>query len=85
MQSAESPHHEDEFLKQGMENGLRDCIDGLPELQKMSIELFYFESKSYQEIAQIMSTDKEQIRSFIQNGRRNLKTCMEQKTGDHHQ
>lgn len=58
---------------------LRDCIGKLPEQQRGSIELFYFEDKSYQEIAMLKKEELGKIRSFIQNGRRNLKICIEQK------
>ena len=59
---------------------LRDCIGQLPEQQRESIELFYFEEKSYQEIAAMKKEELGKIRSFIQNGRRNLKICLEKKS-----
>ena len=69
-------HPDDEYLMQHRENGLKECIEQLPPQQKRSVELFYFETRSYAEIAQIMSVKKENVRSYIQNGRRNLKNCM---------
>ena len=79
MQSGENRHHEDEFGQLARENGLIDCLDKLPQAQKQSIELFYFQSKSYQEIADLMTLNKEQVRSHLQNGRQNLRICMDQK------
>jgi RNA polymerase sigma-70 factor (ECF subfamily) len=82
MQSEPQEHPPDELFHQRRENGLRSCLDKLPEAQKQSIELFYFESKSYQEIAEILTVDKEQVRSHLQNGRRNLKNCMDKHDED---
>ena len=55
------------------------CIEQLPEDQKQAIKLFYLEEKCYKEIVDITNTDINKVRSFIQNGRRNLKICMEKK------
>ena len=47
----------------------------LPELkrgQKECVEKFYLEQKSYQEIAQLLSISLNQVKSHIQNGKRNL-------------
>jgi RNA polymerase sigma-70 factor (ECF subfamily) len=55
---------------------LHQCIERLPEQQKQCIQLFYFEEKSYQEIALARSEPLGQVRSHLQNGRRNLKICM---------
>jgi len=79
MQSQRDEHPDDEYFRQHMENGLRDCIDQLPSLQKQTVELFYFESMSYVEIAEQMKVNTEKVRSYIQNGRRNLKNCMVKK------
>ncbi|MDX1476650.1 MAG: sigma-70 family RNA polymerase sigma factor [Saprospiraceae bacterium] len=76
---AEEMHPDDRILLEHQENGLRECLGKLPERQKRSLELFYYEAKSYQEIADQLSVSKDKIRSFIQNGRRNLKICMEKK------
>ncbi|MBX2935162.1 MAG: sigma-70 family RNA polymerase sigma factor [Ferruginibacter sp.] len=55
------------------------CIETLPEEQKQSVKLFYLESKCYNEIAEITGFDWNKVRSYIQNGKRNLKICMEGK------
>jgi RNA polymerase sigma factor (sigma-70 family) len=56
---------------------MENCIEQLPGEQKQAIRLFYLQEKCYKEIAEITNTDINKIRSFIQNGRRNLKICME--------
>jgi RNA polymerase sigma-70 factor (ECF subfamily) len=38
------------------------------------------EGKCYNEIVELMGQEWNQVRSFIQNGRRNLKICMEKVT-----
>lgn len=58
-------------------NTMAYCIEQLPQEQKQAIELFYLKEKCYKEIADTTGTDINKVRSFIQNGRRNLKICME--------
>ncbi|MDX1665732.1 MAG: sigma-70 family RNA polymerase sigma factor [Saprospiraceae bacterium] len=58
---------------------LRDCLDKLSDDQMKCIEQFYYEDKSYREIAADNSITLGKVRSHIQNGRRNLRICMEQK------
>lgn len=79
VQSDENLHlngvHEKEEHLQRMEH----CMKTLPAEQKQCVELFYLEGKSYNEITAATGFDWKQVRSFIQNGRRNLKICMEKK------
>lgn len=77
MQSGNFLHHDDENDKEAIFKLLEDCIKKLPEEQKQSIELFYLQSKSYQEVADKTGHEWNKVRSLIQNGRRNLKICME--------
>ncbi|MEO6289582.1 MAG: sigma-70 family RNA polymerase sigma factor [Ginsengibacter sp.] len=60
-------------------NSMEYCIEQLPEDQKEAIQLFYLKEKCYKEIAETTNTDINKVRSFIQNGRRNLKICMEKR------
>jgi RNA polymerase sigma factor (sigma-70 family) len=55
------------------------CMGQLPDEQRKVIQLFYFEGKCYNEIVEITGYAWNDVRSFIQNGRRNLKLCMEKK------
>lgn len=71
--------HPEERNPEEQEAQLRDCIEQLTAEQRQAIELFYFEDQSYQEIAQAKREDLGKIRSYIQNGRRNLRICMEKK------
>ena len=56
---------------------MEQCIEKLPEEQKTTIELFYLKEKCYKEIAETTAIEINKVRSFIQNGRRNLKICMD--------
>jgi len=56
---------------------MEHCLKTLPAEQKQCVELFYLQGKSYNEIVETTGFDWKQVRSFIQNGRRNLKICME--------
>jgi RNA polymerase sigma-70 factor (ECF subfamily) len=56
---------------------LEYCVGTLTDEQQLVIRMFYLDGKCYNEIAEITGQDWNQVRSFIQNGRRNLKICME--------
>jgi len=56
---------------------LEHCLGTLTQEQQAAIRLFYLEGKCYNEIVEITGQEWNQVRSFIQNGRRNLKICME--------
>ncbi|MES2429317.1 MAG: sigma-70 family RNA polymerase sigma factor [Bacteroidota bacterium] len=80
MQSVENTHLVNEvFEKEENYKKLENCIGKLPEDQKQSIELFFLQNKCYNEIAEITGHEWNKIRSYIQNGKRNLKICMEEK------
>lgn len=59
------------------EKPLEKCLDELPQQQRRSVELFYYEEKSYKEIAGLIEEEVGKVRSYIQNGRRNLRICLE--------
>jgi len=50
----------------------------IPEEQKRCIELFYMDDKSYKEIVSITGFSDNQVKSFIQNGKRNLKNLIDE-------
>lgn len=78
MQSADFAHLDSLLDKEADYKKLEQCIDKLNDEQRKAIHLFYFENKCYNEIAAQTTMDWNKIRSLIQNGRRNLKICMEQ-------
>jgi len=62
---------EENFMK------LEYCLGTLTNEQREAVKLFYLDGKCYNEIVEITGQEWNQVRSFIQNGRRNLKLCME--------
>lgn len=77
MQMEHSGHLDDILEKENDFKRMELCMEKLPTKQKKSIELFYLENKCYNEIAALLEEDWSKVRSLIQNGRRNLKICME--------
>lgn len=49
------------------------ALTELDEEQRVCLQLFYFEEKRYQEIAELTKLDLKQVKSHLQNGKRNLK------------
>jgi RNA polymerase sigma-70 factor (ECF subfamily) len=65
-----------------MEAGLADCIKRLKDEQRECIRLFYFENKCYSEIAVNLKIDEKKVKSHLQNAKRNLKLCLEEKNAE---
>lgn len=69
---------EEEEQEEGMEKEtvlgtLEHMVETLTEEQKVCIRMFYIENKSYNDIASETGLSFNQIKSFIQNGKRNLR------------
>ena len=77
VQSEEEVHLNGVLEKEENFKKLEFCLGTLTDDQREAVKLFYLEGKCYNEIAEITGKDWNQVRSFIQNGRRNLKLCME--------
>jgi RNA polymerase sigma factor (sigma-70 family) len=56
---------------------LVDAIGKLNEAQRRCIELFYLEERSYKEVAETTGFSMNEVKSYLQNGRRNLKILLE--------
>lgn len=77
MEISTSEHHTDSFdLEQNLTK-LDDCLKTLNLEQKQSVELFFMQEKTYQEVAQLTGFEINKVKSYLQNGKRNLKNCME--------
>jgi RNA polymerase sigma-70 factor, ECF subfamily len=81
MENEEEMHPIDEIVSR-TDRALEDCIAKLKEEQKSCIRMFYFENKCYNEIAATLSMDEKKVKSYLQNGKRNLKICLEEKNGN---
>jgi len=77
VQLKDESHLEEAMAKEAHLTIMQECINQLVSQQKTAIELFYFKEKCYKEIAEITHMDVNKVKSFIQNGRRNLKICMD--------
>ena len=79
----------DELVQSAVEkdklyNYMSDALDQLNDEQKTCVSLFYLNKKSYLEIAELTGFTDTQVKSYIQNGKRNLKLSiekMQQKNG----
>lgn len=77
VQIPEEPHLNDVLNKEIKLTAMQICLEGLQALQKQVVELFYLQEKCYKEISELTEIPLGMVKSHIQNGRRNLKICME--------
>ena len=80
MQNEEDVHLNGVMEKEENFQKLEKCIASLSDEQRTMIKLFYLEGKCYNQIVEITGLEWNHVRSSIQNGRRNLKLCMEKKS-----
>jgi RNA polymerase sigma-70 factor (ECF subfamily) len=55
---------------------LEYCLETLPDEQRMSLNYFFYEDKSYADIVELTGYALNKVKSYIQNGKRNLKSCI---------
>ena len=58
---------------------LQECMETLKDEQAQCVRLFYLEKLSYHQVSARTQFDEKAVKSFIQNGKRNLKICLESK------
>lgn len=68
--------------KQDLDKNLEECIENLKAEQRECIRQFYYENRCYKEIATSMDLDENKVKSHLQNAKRNLKICLEEKNGE---
>jgi RNA polymerase sigma factor (sigma-70 family) len=76
MELAVDLHPEYEALQDDLQ-ALERCKNKLPQAQKITINMFYLDEKCYKEIADNTGYTMNEVKSYIQNGKRNLKICLE--------
>lgn len=79
MENGPIAHLDDIDLKEIQLQQLEAGISSLNEEQKLCIELFYLQDKSYVEVAEITGYELNKVKSYIQNGKRNLKIYLDKK------
>ncbi|MGV3588183.1 MAG: RNA polymerase sigma factor [Adhaeribacter sp.] len=70
--SPEAALHQENQLNQ-----LEEGLNHIPEEQRRCVELFYLHKKCYQEISELTGYDLNKVKSYIQNGKRNLKIYLQ--------
>eukprot|EP01029_Cantina_marsupialis_P023288 TRINITY_DN57797_c0_g1_i1.p1 TRINITY_DN57797_c0_g1~~TRINITY_DN57797_c0_g1_i1.p1 ORF type:complete len:197 (+),score=23.43 TRINITY_DN57797_c0_g1_i1:98-688(+) len=78
MESTELLHPIDEDLNSSLQENLKHCLERLKKEQQECVQLFYYQEKSYGDIADELNIAEKKVKSYIQNGKRNLKICLEQ-------
>ncbi|MES2760942.1 MAG: sigma-70 family RNA polymerase sigma factor [Bacteroidota bacterium] len=81
----EEPNYEKEekinaISDDNMIENMKLCLPKLKENQRICVELFYLKNKSYQDIANETNFSLNEIKSYIQNGKRNLKLLLQEQT-----
>lgn len=64
---------EERWLKEVTLDTIKDSMNALSDVQRICIDLFYLQEKSYKEIMASTGFDFKQVKTHIQNGKRNLK------------
>lgn len=64
---------------ESMVGALNDCLERLPHRQRECVLKFFYDEKSYADIAAETLYPLKSVKSYLQNARRNLKLCMEKR------
>lgn len=76
----ENPVNKNELVeKETLLQKMQAAIKQLNREQQQCVNLFYLQKKSYAEVAEITGYTMLQVKSHLQNGKRNLKLMMEEK------
>jgi RNA polymerase sigma factor (sigma-70 family) len=70
-------HLDIEDTKEQQLSVMEKCMETLNTEQRICVDLFYLQEKCYKEIVDITGYDMLKVKSYIQNGKRNLKICIE--------
>lgn len=84
MENSQEEHHnankrEEEYAL------LEKALGDLSAEQRVCVELFYLKDKSYTQIVEATGYDMNKVKSYIQNGKRNLKIMLEQSNAQQRQ
>lgn len=78
METSTEAHLEEQDELESNLGKLEMCIEKLAHEQKACVKMFFLQQKCYKDITVLTGYDLSKVKSFIQNGKRNLKICMEQ-------
>ena len=82
VENSDFVHLDMEDTKEKQLGTMEKCMQTLPEEQRISVDLFYLQEKCYKEVAEITGYEMLKVKSYIQNGKRNLKICIEKNSGE---
>lgn len=71
-------HRDDGTDLEGDLTQLETCLQKLAPDQQTCIRMFFLDGKSYKQIADETGFNLSNVKSYIQNGKRNLRICMDQ-------
>ncbi len=74
----ESNYDFDPYLLDNQIDDLKKAITHLVKEQRICIDLFYLQEKSYKEVADLTGYSLLEVKSYLQNGKRNLKGFLSQ-------
>ena len=77
--AAEETAKQEHLDKDKMLTVMEECLQYLNDEQKTCVTLFYLDKKTYQQIADETGYSILQVKSYIQNGKRNLRNLVEKK------
>lgn len=77
MESDNELHLDNENENEFYLSHLGKAVEQLNEEQRICIEMFYMHGKCYQEVAETTGYSTKQVKSYIQNGKRNLKIIIQ--------
>lgn len=77
MELIDNQHLTDEWDLEGNLTRLDKCLEALGKEQQQTISLFFLKEKTYQEIVTETGYELSKVKSYLQNGKRNLKNCIE--------
>ena len=78
METSTEVHLEEQDEMESNLGKLESCIEKLAHEQKACVKMFFLQQKCYKDITVLTGFDLKKVKSFIQNGKRNLKICMEE-------
>ena len=65
--------HQDNLKREYTMDGLLSALNQLKDEQRTCLELVYLEGKSYQQVSEMAGFTLHEVKSHVQNGKRNLK------------
>lgn len=74
---------DDKLEQDELIESLIEVFKELKQEQRLCIQLFYLQKKSYDEVAEMTNYSMKEVKSHLQNGRRNLKLLLEKRKESH--